>query len=206
MDAGIFWGVLLAHVRRELLADFRPDCCIATARAVLRVAGRCGIAAEAVPASLAVFNRMYQTLVVERGELPPTDRAALREWCKQTGAYSVGAVEGGVPGEGFNGHVVVWGDGVLFDGALGQFARPEHGIMLPGAWAGPLAAVDRGRFLAGEALEFPMLNGCVLAYQLNGDDSYLRSPDWTEKGRTDRAVRALLRRVRRAGAVGAGRL
>lgn len=191
--------VIGRRIRAEMLRDFRPDCCIATARAVTRTLERVGVECEAVPTAAFAFNAEYRRRVMA-GERPPEGRDELHEWCAQTGAYSVGAAPGMVAGPGFNGHVVVWVPraDALFDGSLDQFARPSKGLKLPGAAAfeypGAGTALRRGQMV-----EIDLPDGGVLAYKGIGDESFRRrSPDWTRTARTDRVVGELVRAIKAA--------
>lgn len=181
------------RVRREMLARFRPDCCIGTARALTKVFDHFGIAAAPIPVMAAVFNQVFIERMVPWANFK--DRAAFETWCEATGAYSVGIAPGGVPeSRGFNGHVVVWLSelSAVVDGSIGQMNRPERAIRLPEAMAFELDAETARRFLAGDSVA-ARANGCKVVYRRIADESFRRSPDWTKDGRTREIVRNLIR-------------
>jgi hypothetical protein len=181
-------------VREEMLARFRHNCCIATARAVTRTLDRFGVEARPLAVILAVFNRRFVE-ESERGHPPPKDFERLQEWCETTGGYSVGAAPGGVPASrGYNGHVVVYVPQVktIFDGSIEQVNRAERGIVMPAALAVRLDGNDESEFFAGSPVMF-RVRRCAVVYKLIDDDDWRRSADWQDAARTDDIVRNLIR-------------
>jgi hypothetical protein len=181
-------------VRPAMLTRFRPDCCVATARALTRTFERVGVAAEPVPVTVAVFSPGFFDALKREGAPKWGDRTAVVEWCNRTGVYSVGAGPGAVPGlNGFNGHVVVRVPrlSIILDGSIDQMNRPERGIVLPPAFALRLGRRE-AEFVRREPVSVP-LGACYVCYQRIDDFSFQNGPDWRETSRTDEIVDALVR-------------
>ena len=101
---------------------------------------------------------------------------------------------GADPGQeaGLDGHLVLTRrrEGYLIDPSLGQTARPEKNIPMPGV--GIFAPLDAA-FFAGEQANSFLLESCVLIYTpLPKRRDFEAAPDWAERGRYAAAVRELV--------------
>jgi len=174
----------------ELAKDFRPDCCIAATRCVLRVLKHFGYRGDARSVECYVFNPAYVAAVL-RGDSPPlTGRrsAAFIEWANRTGAHSVGI---GCPDEieherqVFEGHLVVTVKNFLIDASIKQGDRPQHAIVLP-----EVLVVDKFR---GFPVDLSCANGAELRYVEKPERiGFHYSPDWKDKRRTFRAAKRII--------------
>jgi hypothetical protein len=180
--------------RRELLKDFRPDCCIATARTVIRVLRYYGFDAQPLAVRAMIFNPIYAA-AFDNGTARTQDDADWKEWMDSVGAWSVGVgYPDGTPG--FGGHLValVSTSSVFFiDASLDQASRPAKGIVLPESIFIPVTR----EFLItpGEQLVFRHDTGMLLVYERIVNESFRSSPDWKDKTRTKRAMKAIIRHI-----------
>ncbi len=180
--------------RKEILRDFRADSCISTTRAVTRVLRHFGF--EAIPLSVRVI--VYNPIMVEAiltGTSKNSDDPDFHEWCKRTGAWSVGVgIPNGKPG--LEGHLIAAlpQQKVFIDASLDQAGRPEHNIVLPTTF---VANVTDEFLTQHEAiLEFECNTGVRMVYQRWETSAWRKSPDWTDKNRTKRAVKATIQHIK----------
>jgi len=172
-------NVMLPIVRKTMLEEFRPDCCVATCKILREVFTEYDYRARQVPVAVDVLNAEMQVLVQE-GPLPDdrTERLAL---FKRRGAWGVG-VGYGPPTDAnkYAGHLVLNVNGVLVDGSLDQAERKEKRILLPSLlWFKPapgfFAPRAKGQQSSG------MIGDCRVTYRRIRNDSYLTGKNWREK-------------------------
>jgi hypothetical protein len=180
-------------VREEILKDFAPDCCIATAAILRRVFRHFHFDTTPIPVHVFVFNAAY--LKLRASGVPfPDDADELRALFDRTGAYSMGVTEEsalvGGPGK-WAGHMLTLVQDVLVDASLDQFNRPQHNIVLPSFITVPArtAFLEYRSQLAGTS------NGCEIVYKRTRDNAWRSAPDWTNESRARRAVNAIIGRV-----------
>jgi hypothetical protein len=193
----------LAHVlkgiesvlRQEILKGFRPDSCIATTRAVIRVLRNFGYHAEPFAVTAIVLNPTMAKYVEAGTNLDAGD-PGFKQWCKETGAWSVGVGGGevdarGVPGYGGHLVAILPHRNILIDASIDQAARPAKQIHFPRALIGPYPA----GFLEGGQLHLHADNGSVLIYEKIVNESFRTSPDWKDKTRTRAAVKQTIKYI-----------
>jgi len=167
-------------VRRHILTEYRPDSCIASARAVIDVCGYFGIKAKPQPVRLMVWNRLGAELAAAK---LPVD-----QW--PAAAWSVGIEATGDYGNGrWDGHLVAVTGTHLIDASLDQASRPDKGItvgpraeLLPAGWPQRIVrAAPRGAVVAWEPVE---------------DEHYRDSPNWKPSAVRARVCGAAIRELR----------
>jgi hypothetical protein len=176
-----------------MLRDFRPDCCIATTRTVMRVLRHYGFDCEPLVVRAMIFNRAYVQAIDKHTAKTERD-ADWRAWPDATGAHSVGlGFATGAPG--FVGHLValVPSAGRFIDASLSQASRPLKDIELPPAIAVPVT--ESFLTTAGERLALSSGDGMLLVYERIMNDDYRSSPDWRDKTRTKRAMKAIIEHI-----------
>jgi hypothetical protein len=176
-------------VRDEILKDFAPDCCIATAAILGRVFRHFHFDTTPIPVYVNIFNAAY--LKLRRMGVPfPDDPAELRELMDRTGASAVTIAESGHPGK-WPGHMLVLVQDVLVDASLDFCNRPEHSITIPPFMTTPA----RPTFLKYRSQLASTVNACEIVYRRSHDYSWRSAPDWTNESRARRAVNAIIGRV-----------
>jgi hypothetical protein len=177
-------------VRDEILKDFAPDCCIATAAILRRVFRHFHLDTTPIPVSVHIFNAAY--LKLRRAGVPfPDDPAELHELMDRTEAVAIGITEESVHPGKWPGHMLVLVEDVLVDASLDFCNRPEHNITLPSFMTMP----SRPPFLEFRSQLARMVNGCEIVYRRSHDNAWLSDPDWTTESRARRAVNAIIGRV-----------
>ncbi len=176
-------------VRDEILKDFAPDCCIATAAILRRVFRHFHFDTSPIPVYVHIFNAAYLKL---RGTgVPfPDDPAEMRELMDRTGASAVAIGESGHPGK-WPGHMLVLVQDVLVDASLDFCNRTEHSITIPPFMTTPA----RPAFLEYRSQLARIVNGCEIVYRRSRDNAWLGDPDWTTESRARRAVNAIIGKV-----------
>jgi hypothetical protein len=177
------FAVVVSEVRAAVLTRYRPDSCIASARALLNVLAYYGITgARAVPVAAGAWNAAAWQ--AQTGNLPPG------QWPRDAYAVRVDG-QGGHPPGGWDGHLVVTTGRYLLDPSIDQASRPEHGLHLAPA------AHELPRPWDGTAQWLTVLTGgTVLVYEPITDTGYKRSPNWSARTAvmrqvTGTAIRAL---------------
>lgn len=190
-------SALLSHIepvaRREILKDFMPDCCIATAAILRRVFRHFGFDARPVVCSVIIRNRKFVD-AIKAGHLPPDNRRDLVAWMEAHGAYSLGIVpESATNAERFGGHVLVLVQDVVVDASLGFASRPDHDIIVPDfiVFTAQEMFLDRKAELVGRV----GAEGAEFTYRRIVDNSFRSAPDWTNERRARRAVNAIIDQV-----------
>lgn len=165
-------------VRREMLKEFTPDCCIATTRVLKRALAVFGIEAEPVAVGVRIYNAAMRRLL-NRAPLP-TDPRKKERLLALTGAWGIGICPHGNE-ERFGGHLVLRVGSLLVDASLQQAERPNKGILLD-----PLVvAKPHPAFFAPKQYgeEFGIdIHGCLVVYERIRDESFRRAPDWLRTG------------------------
>lgn len=191
---------LLAREARPLFQEWaKTGSCILSTRVAVDVCHELGFRAEALSASVVVYNPALAARLA-RGEPPPqTPEDVLAAWDADR-CWSVGIGSGASPdakvllrdtrARRWPGHLVALVDETwVLDLALYQFSRPERDIRLePFFW--------RVTDAAASPLQ---LNGCLLYYLPRPEDrSYLDSPDWqTHRPTLTNSLVGTVRPVRR---------
>jgi hypothetical protein len=186
--------------REEIRKDFRADSCIASTRVVIRVLKHFGIEAQPFPVKLMVFNAAF-VRQLELGNRPPQGETQLAAWCEKYGAWSVGVgfnpsdPTAGAGDPGYVGHLIAvlptyW---LAVDASADQADRPRHGINMPGVMTFPITP----KFLNGQGSVFAASpDGAFLEYKPDlGNLGHRVSPDWNDKTRTKRSIKAIIRAV-----------
>jgi hypothetical protein len=187
-----------AVTRKEMVSDFVENSCIASTRVVVNVLKHYGYDALPFPCQVYVYNKTFKEHLEAGKKLFQGD--ALIEWCKLTGAWSVGI---GVydPEKHFRetGHLValIPGHNILVDASIDQANRPQHGIHLPQVL---IAGELTDGFKAGVEDLSLTHNDCLLVYHPTDNDIYKIAPDWLKQGRVNRIVRAVRRQIERNAA------
>ncbi len=184
--------------RDEILADFTPDCCIASTRITIEVMRNLGIKARPMPVKAVAINPALTRKIDEHGwpEVWPEDWEADDSlWCVALGYGYDGPID---PEKDYDGHLVALVAGkYLVDASIDQAERIHHDIELPDVLIVPL----REGFVAGRrSLGAELPNGGVVVYWANGDDdgtAWRTAPDWKGADRTRRAIRAITEHLKR---------
>lgn len=190
---------LVKHARTEILRVARPDSCIFSTRVAVMFCKELGITARAMSVRAAVFNsalvERYDRQTVTNG-LPPTAQE-MKAWQHEPGAacWSVGVGYGDAKPGAFAGHLVaIVEDRFLLDLSIDQADRPERGIVLEPLW---IERVEPGLLRGSSPQVMRNSVGCALRYERHDNDSWMGSPDWTERDRWDGLVRGLVERFKR---------
>jgi hypothetical protein len=176
-------------VRDEILKDFAPDCCIATAAILRRVFRHFHFETTPIPVYVNIFNAAY--LKLRRTGVPfPDDPTELRELMDRTGASAVTITEFAHPGK-WPGHMLTLVKDILVDASLDFCNRTEHNITIPAFMTMPA----HSPFLEFRSQLARTVNGCEIVYRRSRDKAWLGNPDWTSESRARRAVNAIIGRV-----------
>ena len=175
-------------VRDEILKDFAPDCCIATA-AIRRVFRHFHFETTPIPVHVHIFNQAY--LKLRTGVPFPGDPSELHELMNRTGASAVAINAESVHSGKWPGHMLVLVKDILVDASLDQFNRREHDITIPPFMTMPA----HPSFLEFRSQLARTENGCEIVYRRSRDKAWLSDPDWTNESRARRAVNAIIGRV-----------
>jgi hypothetical protein len=190
--------LMLEVLRGEIRQDFRADSCIASTRVTIKVLEHFHIDAFPITCRVRVYNKAFID-ALHNGALPhKVSNKELEEFCKATGAHSVGI---GCLNEGEKligpGHLVTFVPrlNLLIDASIDQADRPEKNIKLPSVF---VANVNKA-FLSGkEPLEYDILAGSkhstTVIYERTflPSKTYKMSSDWTRTDRTKRATREVI--------------
>lgn len=179
------------EIRREL-PDARDVCVLAT-RVGYDVLNYFGVESSPVVVRALAFNQPAVAWINERG--PDVSAEQLEEY-DATGAWAVAIDEEdyGIPGR-FPGHLVlhVPSERALVDLSVDQFARPEHGIVIPRS--GIFDVPDD--FFSDEGMVMYGLEGggrLVYFYRPRAAKDFRSGVDWKRKnpmsGRVIRKIRA----------------
>lgn len=112
---------LMAQEWPEIAEGLKPNHCIIAARVAVEVGRYFGIPIEARAVDAIAYNK-------SGGEMM-TRGVPLDEWPEE--AWSVGIVKG-IPGPGYDGHVIAESPRFILDLAAGQFNRPWRALDCPG--------------------------------------------------------------------------
>jgi hypothetical protein len=183
--------------RKEILRDFRIDSCIASTRTVMRVLEHFGFDAQPLSVRVFIFNAAYVKHLNEKTARFNGD-PTFRRWLEDSGAYSVGlgCAEPGQDNGNYVGHLVaaVPQCHLFIDASLDQAARPQKNILLPEVLISPMT--QQFMTTVGENLEFES-SGATMIYERIDNPAFRTSPDWTDKSRTKRATKAIIRHIER---------
>jgi hypothetical protein len=183
---------LLVHGRPLILKRWPPSSCIGSTRIALDFLRELGVRAYPMAVRVVIANepmaRRWQAGLVGRDQ-----QEGLR-WLAEDGSYSLSlgyAPEHYDPAREWPGHLVCVVDGpqgaVVLDLSLDQASRPQHGVHLR-----PHVFCASRDWLADDAEHWEEVDGSLLAYKVDRENTeYLRSPDWTDKGRREPTLRAL---------------
>lgn len=189
----------------ETVDGRRRGRCIEAVRIATAVLPAAGVACRPMPCDALVYNAAARELV--------TAGVPLADW--PAAAHSLGvavdgdayAERGMVPGgrggalepggslsepyrrSGWAGHLVTVGDGWLLDLTAGQFARPDRGIVVEDAIAGPLEEASAG-------VEVDLDEGGILVYRWRPEAArWRRTPAWRQDVRRE-LVELMVERIR----------
>jgi hypothetical protein len=183
---------LLMRARPLILERWQPRSCIASTRIALDFLRELGIRAYPMAVRVVIANEpMARRLLA--GQVGRDQQECLR-WLAEDGSYDLSlgfAPKHYDPAREWAGHLVCVVDGpqaaVALDLSLDQASRPQHGIHLC-----PHVFIASRDWLAGSTDHWEEVGGSLLAYKVDPENTaYLRSPDWTDKGRREPTLRAL---------------
>jgi hypothetical protein len=184
--------------RQEILRDFRTDSCIASTRAVMRVLEEFGYDSQPLSVRVSIFNATF-TKHLEAGTARFRGDLNFRRWLEESGAHSVGLgfAEPGKDNGVYVGHLVaaVPQRQLFIDASLDQASRPQRAIVLPSVLISPMT--QQFMTTVGETIEFEASTGAALIYERIDNPTFRSSIDWTDKMRTRRAVKAIVRHIER---------
>lgn len=178
--------------RPTMLREFRPDCCIATTRTLIRVLRHFGYEPQAIPVRTMIYNRIMVE-AIHNGTVKHDDDPDFFSWCNRIGAWSVGIgfpIEGKT--NGFVGHLIAAlpKQKMFIDASLDQASRPARDLDLPRVLVSRLT--DEFLTTPGERLEFDGTNGAVVIYERIANEEWRTSPDWRDASRTKHAMKTII--------------
>lgn len=184
---------LCAETLPLLSADLggKLDLCVLATKTGTDVLRYFGIDAKPMPVVVAALNGPAVDWIESDRELP-SDYGEEAEEFEASGAWIVQIDERdlGEPGR-YPGHLVVSlpRENAFLDLSLGQFARPEKGILVP-----PGAMFDLPEGFADERGLYSLEGGGALVYEARKGDRFRSGADWKQKspysGALIRSIRA----------------
>lgn len=170
------------------------DLCVLATKVGLDVLRYFGVDAKPLPVVVAALNAPAVDWIESDRELPREYGEDADEF-EKSGAWIVQIDERdlGEPGR-YPGHLVVGlpGEDAILDLSLGQFARPEKGILVP---PGGMFDLPEG-FADGRRGLYQLEGGGALVYEARPrSDRFRRGADWKRK---NPYAGALIRRIRAA--------
>jgi hypothetical protein len=176
-------------VRKRMLEQYVPNCCVATCRVLRHVLRHYTYVSRPAPVFMYVYNAAMASLL-QAGLAFPEDPAERSAFLAAHQAWGIGITKES-PGE-FAGHLVLLAplddELVLIDGSIAQASRPQYKIELPEM----LVTFVPPSFARGGKVSLRSPEGVVVTYERFLDSSWQWSPDWRLADRHNDAIRLIL--------------
>jgi hypothetical protein len=183
------FNLLCGFGRQEILRSYNSDSCIISTAVALDVLQHFGFHACPLSVRTTIYNAAAVDCMKKR-LLPRPDQ--IKEWADKYGSWTVGIGFGERQSPAkWPGHLVALHEDTLIDLSLDQATRPKYEMNLT-----PMFGKTSLAFVEGDEKEVWIKeDGCVITYQRTYNESFSKSPDWSDRKRRRAIVLSIIQRA-----------